>query len=162
VPAPDAEGDEVDLEGDGPTWLEGLFERMELDVEAEFADETDERVLVNLTGEDADRLLGRGKMGPKALEAVETILSRVFAGHSRSNDIYLDVDGARKARTERLENVAEDLADRAIELSKKVTMSGLNSSERRVIHHRLREDDRVDTESVGEGIFRRLRIEPHN
>lgn len=162
VPPAEAEGDEVDFEGKGAQWLEGLFERMELDIDAEFVEETDDRVSVNLDGPDAERLLGRGKTGPKALEAVETIVSRVFAGHPRSNDIYLDVNGAREARTERLEDVADDLADQAVKLTKNVTISGLNSSERRVIHHRLREDDRVETESVGEGIFRRLRIEPRS
>jgi predicted RNA-binding protein Jag len=46
-------------------------------------------------------------------------------------------------------------------LNKVMTISGLNSTERRIIHRQLRDNDEVDTESVGDGIFRRLRIEPN-
>jgi spoIIIJ-associated protein len=149
----------LDIDASGVEWLEGLFERMNLDVDVE-ADRRGARLHFDLSGPDADRLLGFGKLGPKALEGIETVLTRVFADHPESESIYLDVDGERAARKSMLQGVADDMADKAVELGETLTVSGLNSTERRIIHRQLRDYSGVDTESVGDGIFRRLKIEP--
>ncbi len=151
--------DSLELQDEGVDWLEELFEHMNLDVDIEVLREG-ERLHFNLQGPDAERLLGFGKLGPKALEGVETVFSRVFADHPAADQIYLDVDGEREARKSMLQNVADDMADKAVDLGKTLTVSGLNSTERRIIHRQLRDYDGVDTESVGSGIFRRLKIEP--
>lgn len=148
-----------DISEQGVEWLDGLFERMNLEADAEVT-ERDGEPRVDITGGDADRLLGLGKLGPKAIEGIETLMQSVFSEDDSARDVYVDVDGKRKNRKEMLQRVAGEMADRAVELHKSVTVSGLNSTERRIIHRRLRDYDGVDTESVGDGIFRRLRIEP--
>lgn len=148
-----------DISEQGVEWLDGLFERMNLEADAEVTEREGEP-RVDITGGDADRLLGLGKLGPKAIEGIETLMQSVFSEDDSARDVYVDVDGKRKNRKEMLQRVAGEMADRAVELHKSVTVSGLNSTERRIIHRRLRDYDGVDTESVGDGIFRRLRIEP--
>ncbi len=149
----------TDLSGQGAEWLAGLFERMNFEAEAEVTDE-DGDPHVDIRGADAARLLGAGKLGPKAIEGIETLMQSVFSEDDTARDLYVDVDGRRAERKEMLQRVAAEMADRAVELHKTVTVSGLNSTERRIIHRQLRDHDGVDTESVGDGIFRRLRIEP--
>ncbi|MFB6351042.1 MAG: R3H domain-containing nucleic acid-binding protein, partial [Bradymonadaceae bacterium] len=147
----------IDLHDQGAEWLAGLFERMNFDAEGEIFDE-DGEPRVDISGPDADRLLGVGKLGPKAIEGIETLMQSVFSEDDGASDLYVDVGDKRAERKEMLQRVADDLADRAVDLHKSVTVSGLNSTERRIIHRRLRDYDGVDTESVGDGIFRRLRI----
>lgn len=148
-----------DLEGQATEWLDGLFERMNLDSESEFS-RVDGEPRVDIHGPDADRLLGLGKLGPKALEGVETLLHSVFSEDDEASDVYVDVDGKRAERKSMLEDVGVRMADSAVRLGETLTVSGLNSTERRIIHRRLRDHDGVDTESVGDGIFRRLKIDP--
>jgi len=140
-------------------WLAGLFERMSLDAEADLRWE-EGRPQVDISGPDADHLLGRGKLGPKAIEGIETLLQSVFSRDDAASDIYVDVDGARAARKDMLRDIAVEMADKAVDLGEKWTVSGLNSTERRIIHRKLRDYDGIDTESVGDGIFRRLTIDP--
>lgn len=167
--AEDDEDEEVDesldlpefdnLGEQGAEWLAGLFDRMHFEADGEvFEEEGEPRV--DISGPDADRLLGAGKLGPKAIEGIETLMQSVFSEDDTASDLYVDVGNQRAERKEMLQRVAVDLADRSVDLHKSVTVSGLNSTERRIIHRRLRDYDGVDTESVGDGIFRRLKIEP--
>ena len=149
----------VDLSEQGEEWLAGLFERMNFDAAADF-EQTDQGPHFDISGGDAKRLLGVGKLGPKAIEGVETLMQSVFSEDDGSRDLSIDVGGERAYRKEMLEGVADEMADKAVSLHKKLTVSGLNSTERRIIHRRLRDYDGVETESVGDGIFRRLTIEP--
>jgi len=135
---------------------------MGLDVDLRGVRDDGDRLYFNLTGPDVNRLLGLGKMAPKALEGIETIMGSVFNEHPDSSNIYVDVDGAREARKKQLQRVAGDLAERALNLKKHVTVSGFNSTERRIIHRALRDNDKIETESVGDGVFRRLKISPQN
>lgn len=151
----------TDLEEQGEGWLAELFERMSFDAEAEYAF-LEDRPHFDISGPDADRLLGPGKLGPKAIEGIETLMQSVFSTDDDASKLYLDVSGKRAARKEMLQRVADDMADTAVQLDKKLTISGLNSTERRIIHRQLRDYDGVRTESVGDGIFRRLMIEPTN
>ena len=152
----------INLPKEGSEWLEGLFDRMGLDVDLRGVRDDGDRLYFNLTGPDVNRLLGLGKMAPKALEGIETIMGSVFNEHPDSSNIYVDVDGAREARKKQLQRVAGDLAERALNLRKHVTVSGFNSTERRIIHRALRDNDKIETESVGDGVFRRLKISPQN
>jgi len=144
----------------GAEWLEGLFERMEVRAEAEIVWE-DDHLQVNISGPQAEQLLGPGRLGPKAIEGIETLLQSVFSEDADIGGIYVDVGGKRAGRKKMLQETAEEMADTAIRLDKAMTFSGLNSTERRIIHRQLRDNNEVDTESVGDGIFRRLRIEPN-
>lgn len=149
----------TDLDEQAEEWLADLFARMNFDADAALRWEED-RPHVDISGPDANHLLGRGKLGPKAVEGIETLLQSVFSQDDAASDVYVDVDGKRAARKEMLQEVADSMADKAVDLGEKLTVSGLNSTERRIIHRRLRDYDGVDTESVGDGIFRRLTIEP--
>ncbi|MFB6263852.1 MAG: protein jag [Bradymonadaceae bacterium] len=145
----------------GREWLVELFDRMNLDVEVEALEE-EERVHFDVSGPDAGRLLGAGKLGPKAIEGVETVLQCSFSEHPDERELYVDIGGAREDRKQTLQRVADQMADRALDLGETLTVSGLNSTDRRIIHRQLRDNDAVDTESVGDGIFRRLRILPES
>jgi len=150
----------TDLEHEAEPWLAELFDHMNFDAGGRLEWE-DGEPRIDIGGPDAERLLGHGKLGPKAIEGIETLLQSVFSEDDAARDVYVDVGDQRAARKEMLREVAVSLADKAVALDRTLTVSGLNSTERRIIHRKLRDYDGVETESVGDGIFRRLTIDPN-
>ena len=56
--------------------------------------------------------------------------------------------------------MAQHAAERALAAGRPMEIPNLSPSERRVIHLTLAGDDRVETESVGEGMRRTLLVKP--
>lgn len=74
--------------------------------------------------------------------------------------VYVNVGDYREKREEAMMHMAQRAAERALALMRPVELSGLSASERRIIHLTLSGDERVATESVGEGRDRRLLVKP--
>lgn len=97
----------------------------------------------------------------KTLESFQIILSIMV---SKKLDawvkVYVNVGDYREKREEALMYMAQRAADRAIASGRPVELTRLTASERRVIHLTLSGDERVVTESVGEGESRILVVKP--
>lgn len=74
--------------------------------------------------------------------------------------VYVNVGDYREKREEALMLMAQRAAERALSLGRPVELAHLSPSERRVIHLTLSGDERVTTESVGEGNARVLLVKP--
>lgn len=74
--------------------------------------------------------------------------------------VYVNVGDYRQKREEALMHMAQRAAERALTFDRPVELANLTASERRVIHLTLGGDERVMTESVGEGINRTLVVKP--
>lgn len=142
----------------GEQFLEGLFERMRLnlDIASEYQGD---RAVYNLTGEDADEFVGRSHETPKLLKAVQTMVAESL-GREMKGKVSVDVGGFKEKRSGRLDSVADQLGEAAEKTGRSIEIAGLNSYERRVVHQRLADRKGVDTESVDKGIFRKLRVLP--
>ncbi len=75
--------------------------------------------------------------------------------------IYVNVGDYREKREEALMYMAQRAAERALASGHPVELSRLSPAERRVIHLTLSGDDRVRTQSEGEGQDRTLIISPN-
>jgi len=97
----------------------------------------------------------------RTLESFQMILGMI-AGKKLGawERIYVNVGDYREKREEALMYMAQRAAERAITSSRPVELTRLSASERRVIHLTLSGDDRVVTESEGEGVERKLIISP--
>jgi spoIIIJ-associated protein len=143
----------------GQTWLRGVFERMNFDITVKGKIEND-RLYFDASGSDADILLGVGTSAPKSIESIQTLLSAALARNDEKRQVFLDVRGWRDQRAGSLDGVAEELRDLSVRLGKKVTVAGFNSYERGVVHKAIEGDNRIQTESEGKGVFRKLAISP--
>lgn len=85
------------------------------------------------------------------------IVSKVTGGWQK---VYVNVGDYREKREEALMHMAQRAAERAIVMHRPVEITHLSASERRVIHLTLSGDEKVETESVGEGLDRRLIVKP--
>ncbi len=74
--------------------------------------------------------------------------------------VYVNVGDYREKREETLMHMAQRAAERALSFGRPVELPNLTASERRVIHLTLGGDERVMTESVGEGMNRTLIVKP--
>lgn len=117
---------------------------------------TDEGCLLNLEGEDSHYLLTEnGEM----LDAMETLLFQVFGREiDREHRFICDADGFRKTRKAELQAMARFAADNVRKSGRPFTFGVLNSTERRVIHMTLKEEEDLFSESVGVGRERRLQV----
>lgn len=142
----------------GVAWLGELFEKMQLELKADGERDGDDFVF-NISGADADTLIGRSRQSPRVLAAMQTILSEKL-GRRAPGRIEVDLGGFKQRRQERLATIASKLGEAARRLERPLIVAGLNNFERRIIHQELAGDRKLKTESTDQGIFRKLRILP--
>lgn len=113
---------------------------------------------VNIQTEETGLLIG---FHGRTLESFQMILGMIVAKVIGSwQRVYVNVGDYREKREEALMYMAQRAAERALSSGRPVELAHLSSSERRVIHVTLSGDDRVTTESSGEGSERKLVITP--
>lgn len=97
----------------------------------------------------------------RTLESLQLILGiMVSKALGRWVKAYVNVGDYREKREETLMHMAQHAADRALALGRPVELSRLTPAERRIIHLTLSGDERIETESVGEGDERMLLVKP--
>ncbi|HEX8932218.1 MAG TPA: R3H domain-containing nucleic acid-binding protein [Patescibacteria group bacterium] len=95
------------------------------------------------------------------LDSLQLTLSLAIAKQlGRFIRVSLEVDGYKKNRIEYLQNLAEQVKDKALNENKEQVLMSLKPWERRVIHVYLQNDDQVTSESSGEGRERVLLVKP--
>lgn len=117
---------------------------------------TDEGCLLNLSG--ADSSLALAENG-ELLDAFEVLLFQIM-GRSldRQHRFVVDAEGFRQTRKAELHAMAKFAAGHVRKNGVPFTFGVLNSTERRIIHMSLQQEEDLMTESVGEGRERRLQV----
>ncbi len=135
--------------------LAGLVDDLGFDLSVT-AEWTDEGCVLGLSGEDAHLALAEnGEM----LDALEVVLFQVFGREiDREQRFIVDADGFRQTRKAELHAMARFAAEQVRKNGRPFTFGVLNSTERRIIHMTLKEEDDLLTESVGDGRDRRLQV----
>ena len=117
---------------------------------------TDEGCVLDLKGEDAHLALAENG---ELLDAFEVILFQTL-GRSldRQHRFVVDADGFRQTRKAELHAMAKFAAGHVRKNGIPFTFGVLNSTERRIIHMSLQQEEDLLTESVGDGRERRLQV----
>ena len=119
---------------------------------------TDEGCLLNLSGEDAHLALAENG---ELLDAFEVLLFQTMGrALDRQHRFVVDADGFRQTRKAELHAMAKFAAGHVRKNGIPFTFGVLNSTERRIIHMSLQQEEDLITESVGEGRDRRLQVRP--
>lgn len=136
-------------------FLNGLLSDMKFDMSST-AQVTEEGCLFNISGEDTSILHSENG---EVLDAFEVVLFQIFGRElDRSKRFTCDADGFRQSRKAELQAMARFAAMNVRKEGRPFTFGKLNSTERRIIHMSLQEEEDLATESVGEGRDRRLQI----
>ena len=113
-----------------------------------------EYINVDINNKDLGFLIGyRGE----TLYAFQNILTAI-AGKGINNKVrvILDIEGYKSKREKTLENLAEKVAKTVVKTKKSVTLEPMKPYERKIIHSKLQENDKVETVSIGEEPKRRI------
>ena len=113
-------------------------------------------IYVDIIGENLNYLIGyRGEN----VNAMQTILSSIANKKSTSKiRVYLDIAGYREKRTKTLEDLAEKISRTVIRTRKPITLEPMTAFERKIIHTKLQNHDKVKTFSKGEEPHRKVVI----
>jgi predicted RNA-binding protein Jag len=138
--------------------MELLLRIAGLRLEARVLQGEEDRLEIDLTGEDADWCFSdEGEF----LGAVEHLLPRIIRSLSGEAVICrVDCDNFHEIREERLRSLAQRMASEVQRLGRARTLEPMNPADRRVVHMTLADDPHVVTESEGEGYFKRITIRP--
>jgi spoIIIJ-associated protein len=135
--------------------INSTFEGAGFDLRAS-AEQTETGCLLSIEGADAELLLSQGG---ELLDALQQIINQVF-GRSlpKGQRIICDARNYRAAREAELRAMAQHAARQVRTTSAAFVFGPMEASERRVIHLSLADEEDLLTESIGEGIARRLRV----
>ncbi len=109
---------------------------------------------VSINSEKLGFLIGyRGE----TLYAMQNILTAVAGkGLEQRVRVILDIEGYKAKREKTLEDLAEKVAKIVIRTRKPVKLEPMKAYERKIIHSKLQENNKVETTSVGEEPHRRI------
>lgn len=140
-------------------FLNGLFSSLGFDAKGELKEDGD-TIVVNVESKKIGEIIGkRGAV----LDAVQTLCGAVAnTGNEEYKRVVVDCGDYRERREETLKKLAENLADKAVRLERKIKLEPMSSYERRVIHAALTGREDIKTKSEGKEPFRYVVIVPSN
>lgn len=112
---------------------------------------------VDINGKDTGYLIGyRGDV----LNSLQNILNNIVSKNSKERTkVILNIGNYREKRTKDLEILAEKIAKSVIKTGKSITLEPMSAYERKIIHTKLQENDKIKTYSVGEEPHRKVVID---
>ena len=91
------------------------------------------------------------------MNALQTILTAIATKECDEKvRIELDILNYREKRRKALEELAEKIAKSVIRTRKSITLEPMTPYERKIIHMKLQDNERVKTVSIGEGTHRKV------
>ena len=116
-------------------------------------------ILFDLYGEDEERAKEKEGM---FLDSMQLFLRRVLQ-HKFPEErvsIIVDCDSFREEADQALVDLAEKLKGICIKKKKPVYFRAFPPRERKIIHQYLSEDDSVKSKSVGDGLYKKIKVFP--
>lgn len=115
-------------------------------------------IFLDVLGHDLGMLIGRrGEHLSQLQYLANTLVNQHLDEWTR---VIIDVEGYRARREESLVGLAERVARQVSRSGRPIVLEPMPPNERRVIHLTLRSHPDVSTQSTGEGMQRRITVEP--
>ncbi len=155
-------GKKEDLESIVEATLNGILEKGAFDLSYELNLEKKEEVTdVRIEFSGGDEALLKDFKG-QLMDAIQLIVKRVTQHHFADviTNVTVDCGGFRQESEAALIERAEHLKKIAIEQGKSVYYRALPPKERKVVHQYLAQDGRVKSRSLGDGLYKKIKIFP--
>ena len=132
------------------------FELGEVTIDEYEGDEGE--LILDITGDNLAVLIGRHG---RTLESLQFLITSIlYRKLGFRYPVVIDVEGYKSRQHQKIEDIAYSAAQRAVEQDRRIKLRPMTPYERRIVHLYLRNDDRVETKSEGEGHARRVVIIP--
>ena len=133
----------------------------EIDVK-ETGSEEQEGIICNIkTTEDSNLLIGQYGVNLQAFQHIARLAIRKKFADEKVN-FTLDVNSYRDQKNQSIVEQANVAAQQAINEGRVIIMKPMSAYERRLVHMELSKNEKVATESVGEGENRKILVKPVN
>lgn len=121
-------------------------------------EEHSNRIVFNVSGGNSAVLIG--KRG-QTLEAIQYLVEKIVNKNRKGRVvIHIDVEGYLEKRRISLQRLAVRMAEKVKSTGKPSALGQMNAHDRRIVHIALQDDNRVRTQSKGEGFLKKLVIFP--
>lgn len=146
---------EGDFEQRMVEFLKGLVDRVGVSARVRIGFREPNKIGIDLDSRDSGILIG--KKG-QTLEAIQTI-ANVVAGRLKDGvRVVVDSQNYRSRRERSLVRMAEAAAEEVRRTRNSRLLEAMNPFERRLVHTALSQLEDIQTESEGEGMYKRVRI----
>lgn len=155
-------GKKADLESTVENTLTGILEKGGFDLSYNLdLNKKDEVTEVKIDFSGTDESLLKDHKG-QLMDAIQLIIKRVTQHNfpDVQTNILVDCGGFREENEAALIERAEHLKTIAIEQGKSVYYRALPPKERKVVHQYLAQDARVKSRSLGDGLYKKIKIFP--
>lgn len=147
----DASAEEVGLAFLGP-----IFKALQVEDAIVNVSEDAGTIRFDVTGEHVGILIGRHG---ETLNAIQFLMSLVINGKVENHrGVIFDVENYRERQADKLENLAQRMAEKCRRTHRRVTLSPMNAAERRIIHITVENIKGVTSYSEGNEPHRRVVI----
>ena len=116
---------------------------------------TAEGCRLEIDGPDADLMIAQGG---ELLDALQHLLNQIFSAGPSGQRLVCDARGFRATREAELRAMASHAAQRVRATGVPFSFGPMSANERRIIHLALANEADLQTESIGEGAARKLRV----
>ena len=122
------------------------------------ADTDKDRLTLSIEGGNAGILIGRKG---QTLDAMQFLTDKIINRRSEARvRVKVDIEGYMETRKSNLRQLAYKMADKAKKTGRPATINQMSAQDRRIVHLALKDDNKVRTQSMGDGYYRRLVIFP--
>ena len=117
-----------------------------------------EEGLLEIIGDGSGLIIG--KRG-QTLDSLQFLLNRIM-NKSRQEPLYitLDTEGYRQRHVNHLKAMALKMGQKARRTGQSISLEKMNPYDRRIIHLALKNENGLNTKSIGEGIYKKVVIVP--
>ena len=154
-PKPAAENNGLEIAKEA---LENILSLIPMEGVTLSAQNTDGTIALDIEGDKSGLLIGRKG---RTLDALQFIVNKIVNKTLQKRvQVVVDSENYRQRRKEFLVQMALKMGDKAKKTRRSVSTNLLNPHERRIVHMALRDDERLETRSRGEGILKKVIIMP--
>jgi len=139
----------------------GLTEKMNIESEVEIKEVSQddrENLICNVKTEESSYLIGQYGVNLQALQHLARVIVRKKT--TEKSDFILDVNFYRQEKNESIAILAKSMAEKVLAEKRTIILRPMSPYERRLVHMELANNEKVKTESVGEGEERQVAIKP--
>jgi spoIIIJ-associated protein len=113
---------------------------------------------IEVAGDGSGLLIG--KRG-QTIDSLQFITNRIL-NKNREEPLYvtIDTEGYRERHVSHLRSMAIKIGQKVKRTGQSVSLEKMNPYDRRIIHLTLKNDSRVNTKSIGEGVYKKVVILP--
>jgi spoIIIJ-associated protein len=134
--------------------LSEILKRMHMAAEVKLSEDS----VLEIVGDGTGLLIG--KHG-QTLDALQFIMNRI-ANKNRQEPVHITIDTERyrERHIEHLRSIAMKMGQEAKRTGHSVSLEKMNPYDRRIIHLALKNENGVNTKSIGEGVYKKIVIVP--